>query len=155
MTLSRSDTEPVVSLKGWALTSLIAAFVAFLDIGALYIGLTNTQFLYWSIAAEGIITFFGMLIVSSFYARYKPNSKGTMRKAIASSLILVYVILLALTFSGRFGTADTVFQNVLEGFSLVIMTIIGFYFGSKGALEVVSLWKNKTMEDSASKTYKL
>lgn len=141
-----NSANPSITLRQWAVTSVIAAIVAVADIVIIYIGIVNhdNDILYWSIASEGMITFFGMLIVSSYHARYKPSSKGIMRRAIAASLISMYVILLALTISGKFtSNADQITQVIVEEFSIIIMIIIGFYFGSKGMIEILDFWKNK------------
>lgn len=143
MTALEQDNHSV-TLRDWAVTSIIATVVAFLDIASIYIGVIKPEFIYWSIASEGIITFFGMLIVSSYHARIKPNSKGTMRRAIAGSLVSVYLIVIALGLADKFpDISDATLRTVLEGFSAVIITIIGFYFGAKGAAEVLSKQKNK------------
>lgn len=96
----------------------------------------------WSIAGVGLITFFGMLIISSYHAIHHPDSKGTMRKALAGSLVAVYVVILALSLSGRLYYTENVMVMILvENFSVVIITIIGFYFGTKGATEFLKMWK--------------
>lgn len=143
--MSTGHVNQSISLKDWATTSIIAAIVAGLDVLVIYVGAMWPQTIYWSIASEGIITFFGLLIVSSYHARFKPSSKGTMRKAIAGSLISVYLILLAFGISGKFpNISDQTLRTILEGFSMVIITIIGFYFGSKGMSEVLDTWKNRS-----------
>lgn len=126
------------------MTSVIASIVVFLDVLVIYVGTIMPQMIYWSTATEGLVTFFGMLIVSSYHARLKHSSKGTMRRAIAGSLISVYVIVLALGLSDKFpNISDQTLQAIMEGFSAVIMMIVGFYFGSKGASEMLDVWKNK------------
>ncbi|WP_268543919.1 hypothetical protein [Candidatus Nitrosotenuis cloacae] len=137
-----------MSRQDWAITSMIAAVIAITDVAVIYVGVIQTGIVYWSIASVGIVTFFGMLIVSSYHARLKPSSRGTMRKSIAGSLISVYLIVLALGITGRFpNISDETLQTILEGFSMVIMTIIGFYFGSKGAAEVVAARKESKSQN--------
>jgi hypothetical protein len=68
-----------------------------------------------------------------------------MRKAIAGSLISVYLILLALGLSGKFPNLSVqTLRTILEGFSMIIITIVGFYFGSKGMAEIINSWRNKS-----------
>jgi hypothetical protein len=83
-----------------------------------------------------------MLVISSYHNLHQPDSKGTMRKAIAGSMISVYIVVLGLLFSDKLPS----FQNesamiLMQNFSFVIMTIIGFYFGSKGAIEFLKFWR--------------
>ncbi|MCH7561841.1 MAG: SHOCT domain-containing protein [Thaumarchaeota archaeon] len=76
------------------------------------------------LAAIGIITFFGVSLSSSIFEKYKDKSettsnnnlisravigKGIMRKAIAASLVMTYIVLIGLSFSA--GTLD----NPLSG----------------------------------------
>lgn len=99
-------------------------------------------FLGLSIAGVGIITFFGMLMISSHHAIHQPDSTGTMRKAIAGSLIVVYVVVLGLSMSGSLDlSSNELTKSLLENFSFVIITIIGFYFGTKGVAEFLKLRK--------------
>ena len=65
-----------------------------------------------------------------------------MRKAIAGSMISVYIVVLSLLFSDKLPS----FENessmiIMQNFSYVIMTIIGFYFGSKGVTEFLKFWR--------------
>ena len=128
---------------GWIRTSIIACIVAGLAIASFWYGemIGNIG---WSIAGVGMITFFGMLAISSYHSLHEPNSTGTMRKAIASSMISVYVVVLALLFSGNLPSLENeASMTLMENFSYVIMTIIGFYFGSKGAAEFLKIWRGE------------
>ena len=134
--------------EGWRKTSIISCIVAGSAILSFLIGelLGNIS---WSIVGVGIITFFGMLAISSYHSLHKPNSKGTMRKALASSLISVYIVVLALLFSGNLPSLDNqASMTLMENFSYVIMTIIGFYFGSKGAIEFLKLRKEGKTDET-------
>ena len=127
--------------SGWKKTTIIACAVATLSIASFLFGMFYDN-VSWSIAGVGIITFFGMLVISSYHTIHQPNSKGTMRKAIAGSMISVYVIVLALLFSDKLPSIENEAAMVLmQNFSYVIMTIIGFYFGSKGAIEFLKFWR--------------
>lgn len=66
-----------------------------------------------------------------------------MRKSITGSLISVYLIVLALGITDRLpNISDETLQTIREGFSMGMITIIGFYFGSKGAAEVITARKD-------------
>lgn len=103
-------------------TTLIAIFVAAGNLSLLYYMHLDKISNGIGLAMVGIVTFFGMLIVSSFFEEHRhehaSNSKkegsqntsnatekmvekvvagkGIMRKAIASSLIIVYIIVIGL-----------------------------------------------------------
>ena len=128
---------------GWRKTSIIACIVAGLSIASFLLGelVGNIS---WSIVGVGVITFFGMLAISSYHSLHKKNSTGTMRKAIASSMISVYIVVLALLFSGNLPSLENdASMTLMENFSYVIMTIIGFYFGSKGTTEFLKIWRGE------------
>ena len=127
--------------SGWIKTTIIAILVAILASASFWAGLQLNE-ISISIAGVGLITFFGMLIISSYHALHQPDSKGTMRKAIASSMVSVYLVLLGLAFSDRLSNIPNEQSMILlQNFSWVIMTIVGFYFGSKGAIEFLKFWK--------------
>ena len=129
--------------SGWKRTSIIGCIVAALAIAAFWYGAVIDQ-ISWSIVGVGIITFFGMLAISSYHSLHQTNSTGTMRKAIASSMISVYIVVLALLFSGNLPSLENeASMTLMENFSYVIMTIIGFYFGSKGVSEFLKTWREK------------
>jgi hypothetical protein len=129
--------------EGWNKTTFIACLVCAADIVVLLTGIFLDDIV-WSIAGVGLITFFGMLIISSYHAIHHPDSKGTMRKALAGSLVAVYVVILALSLSGKlYYTENAMVMILVENFSVVIVTIIGFYFGTKGATEFLKVWKSE------------
>jgi tellurite resistance protein TehA-like permease len=133
--------EDIHEHEGWNKTTFIACLVCAADVVVLLTGIVLDDVV-WSIAGVGLITFFGMLIISSYHAIHHPDSKGTMRKALAGSLVAVYVVILSLSLSGRLYYTENVMVMILvENFSVVIITIIGFYFGTKGATEFLKMWK--------------
>jgi len=66
------------------------------------------------IAASGIITFFGMLIISG-YNKKSTKAKGIIRRAIASALIVSYIIAFSIF---MFQTFEQVEQSMLDEKSL-------------------------------------
>ena len=95
----------------------------------------------WKIAFIGIITFFGMLMISSYHSEHHPHhikgSKGVMRRGIISSFVVVYFIVLSLVLFETEGVEKTsAAEKILENFTSIIIVLIGFYFGSKGAIEL-------------------
>lgn len=96
------------------ISSLMGLAVAVLDLVILFNVFGTSFSLFEKLTGVGIVTFFGMLIVSSFFEEHRHNHKqtsnasshdllkatfvsgrGIMRKAIASSLIVMYFIVIA------------------------------------------------------------
>ena len=127
--------------EGWKKTSAIGCIVAAASLVVFFLGQTIGN-VSWSIVGVGIVTFFGMLAISSYYSIHNPDSKGTMRKAIAASMISVHIVVLGLLFSDQLPDLQTeAAMELMQNFSYVIMTVIGFYFGTKGATEFLKIWK--------------
>ena len=135
--------------SGWIKTTIIACVVAALSVSSFFLGIYYDN-VSWSIVGVGIITFFGMLVISSYHNLHQPDSTGTMRKAIAGSMISVYLVVLGLLFSDNLPSFENEASMIMmQNFSYVIMTIIGFYFGSKGAKEFLKFWKGGEINGKA------
>src|SRR5574342_960718 len=105
--------------EGWNKTTLIACLVCAADIVVLLTAIILDDVV-WSIAGIGLITFFGMLIISSYHTIHHPDSKGAIRKALAGSLVAVYVVILSLSLSGRlYYTENAMVMILIENFSVV------------------------------------
>lgn len=117
--------------------------VVILDILAIALGtMTGLIPLALSIACVGIFTFFGVLILSSYLSRDDTLTQKEMRKAIAASFTLVYLILLALVVFGEVSSEQTdLAQTVTGHFTWVVGIIIVFYFGSRSVEELIKLWR--------------
>lgn len=133
--------EELKTMKKWKETTKLAARVVAIDIAILVIGVVLQNYyrinLGWTVAAIGIITFFGMLSVSSYHKKDVPEGdQGTMRDALTASLISAYFAVLAFSMFERINSGNTAVDSLLNSFSSVIMIVVGFYFGSKGAVEI-------------------
>ncbi len=138
MSLTTKDSH---EHEGWKKTTIIACVVAAIDFAVISVGIfvNNVTLL---IAGVGLVTFFGMLIISSYHAIHQPDSKGIMRKAIAGSLVAVYIVILALSLSGRLeDVQNQMVMTLIENFTWIIIAIVGFYFGTKGVTEFLKFWK--------------
>lgn len=139
------------SYGSWRNTTIIAGIVATIDFAIISFGILlnqSVEFTTWSLSSVGIITFFGMLIICSHHAKYSPDSKGIMRKSLTASLMSVYIVVLSLALSGTFGDIqDEMTKSVLSNFSIVIISIIGFYFGTKGLTEMITNLKNRNLSN--------
>jgi len=140
-TLSPKEIEERKKKDKWIRTTLLAVIVTSLDIIILAIGVDQSNNhginLGWTVAAIGIVTFFGMLIVSSFHKKDTPEGdKGTMRDALTASLISTYFAVLAYSMFEKINSGNTSVDTILSNFSYVIITVVVFYFGSKGVSEI-------------------
>jgi len=135
-------------------TAVFSGLLAGLIFGILIYDVHDDQKLsVWIIAFVGIIAFFGMLMITSYHQEHHPKHvkghKGVMRAAITSSFICVYFVVLSLVLFGE----QSIIQNVprekiLEHFTNIIIVIIGFYFGSKGAIELFKTIKGGDSDDA-------
>ncbi len=94
-----------------------------------------------AVAMVGGIVFFATLALADYSSPDVGVSTGEMRSAISATIIVVYIILVALSFGGNLGSA--VDPKILDTLGSVVITVVGFYFGTKGAIELLGKWKEK------------
>ena len=104
---------------------IIAVVITISDLVILSIGISNIINPLASSAAIGIITFFGMLILTNILSRTKNLDKGEIRKSLAAAIITVYFSLLA--FHGEKLASDTIVGH----FTYIVGIVVAFYFGSR------------------------
>jgi len=126
-------------------TSIIAAIVLGATLGFIILGI-SIQNLALSVASAGVIAFSGLLIISGHNktssAKPATQTKGIMRRAIAGSLIIVYIVAFSMiTFSDS--NDHDYNEKVLTHFTNVVMVIIVFYFGSKAVLQYLEVKKEQ------------
>lgn len=115
-----------------AKAALMALFIIVLDIAAIALGVTGTVSVALSVGAVGVITFIGVLILANYLSRDPELAKKEMRKAIAASFTLVYLVLLGLVVFTETPGADAELASTVVGhFTWVVGIIIIFYFGSR------------------------
>lgn len=142
-----------VSIK----TAVFSAILAVLIFGILLYDIhDDAKLSVWVIAFVGISTFFGMLMISSYHSEHHPHhisgSKGVMRRAMASSFVCVYFVILSSIMFGEQSLMENVErEKILEHFSNIIIVIIGFYFGSKGAIELYKEWSGRKTSEISDK----
>ena len=113
--------------------TVIAFLVVVLDVLALALGtLTDTVPIALSLGCIGIITFIGVLMLTNYLSHDLALAKKEMRKALAASFTMVYLIFLALVVFGESSTVETETAKTIVGhFTWVVGVIITFYFGSR------------------------
>ena len=117
--------------------SVIALLVVALDILALALGtIIPTVPVALSIGCVGVITFVGVLMLSNYLSGDPELAKKEMRKAIAASFTLVYLVFLALViFTEAFTAGTELAETVVSHFTYIVGIIIVFYFGSRSLEE--------------------
>jgi predicted neutral ceramidase superfamily lipid hydrolase len=97
----------------------------------------------------GVFSFFSTLALTSYFSEKQNFLEGEMRKAIATSLLMVYFAILALTLVDPNATlavtdmtSDGSRSTLMSDFSTIIMVVIGFYFGGRSAEEIIKNWKS-------------
>jgi hypothetical protein len=63
-----------------------------------------------------------------------------MRKSLTATLILIYIVILALSLSGKIDYSN-IPNTITDNFIYIVITIIGFYFGTKTVNEFLQKWK--------------
>jgi len=127
-----------VTGRQWGILSCGAFVIVACDIIMLFLAQRLNQ-LTWSIASVGVITFVGMLILANYASQTFGFEGGEMRTAIASSIVVVYFVLISfLTFSRGTLPEQPLATTVIQHFTYVVEIVIIFYFGSKAVTEALN-----------------
>jgi hypothetical protein len=131
-----NDTNQHGERWQWGVTTVMGFVVALIDL-AVYCGVVPAHGfgVELKLGVIGIVTFFGLLIVSSFHQHIfligGDGDTGVFRDALTGSLVTVYLASLGMTLTGVIPQSSSLTQ-----FGQVIMVVIGFYFGSKVVTQV-------------------
>ena len=122
---------------------IIGVIIILSNIVILYIGTIHIVPLMWSIGSIGIITFFGTLILVNILSRTRNLDKGEIRISMASSIMLVYFIIVALIVCVDCEIRDSIeIDSILHSFTAIVGVLIVFYFGSR----TIEAWKSKNIQ---------
>ncbi len=130
------STPKAVSPTNFTTARFLAVLIGVADIVVLGIGGFYQQFLYWSLGSVGIITFLGILTLVNSTSQSPNFDTGEMRKAIAGSFVILYLLVLSLLVSSGFSPISNeesteVIGNIMTPLSYLMGAIAAFYFGSK------------------------
>jgi hypothetical protein len=67
-------------------------------------------------------------------------NKSVMRNAIAATFIVMYIAYFSFALNRDLGLSDPLTDNLTD----LTMIVVGFYFGSDVASELIAKWKEKT-----------
>jgi len=107
-----------------------------------------------AIFGVGTISFSGTLYLANYLSGSNDLDKGEIRKALATAITMVYFSLLSVSlFSNENVTLAEVvdkelLQTVIDKYTNLMLGVIGFYFGSRGATEFVKVLKSGDSEES-------
>lgn len=92
----------------------------------------------WIFICIGIITFFGILVISNYMSGTSPLNSGEIRKALTSSFVITYFAFLPLvTFGSVNIPTDEPIKTIVTNFTWIVGAIVIFYFGSRAVEEYV------------------
>ena len=92
----------------------------------------------WIFICLGIISFFGILLISNYMSGTSPLNTGEVRKAITSAFVITYFAFLPLvTFGSVNITTVEPLKTLITSFTCIVGVVIIFYFGSRAVEEYV------------------
>ncbi len=96
----------------------------------------------WLLISLGIITFFGILIITNYMSETAPFDTGEVRKALTGSFIIVYFAFISLVTMGNVNAlALEPIKTIATNFTWLVAVIVIFYFGSRAVEEFVKNYK--------------
>jgi len=135
------NTGEIIQCYNIRIATLGAIAIIAANIALLYF-FTSIGNLFAAIASIGIVTFIGVLALADYVSIEHSISTGEMRSAMTASITVVYLVIVALAFSGNQDESDTA-SKVIEHFTWVMGIVVIFYFGSKGVLQYMEARKIK------------
>lgn len=136
--------------------SLILAIVAI----GFYVHTRDTNVrapLAFCVIAAALITFFWVLSGSTGSGAGLPSEDGVLRKAIAASLVVEYLVLVG-TFAFWGGATEALApltQQLVTSFTTIIGVVIAFYFGASAYVEAKGRPKDASAGNAPSTAEKL
>ena len=86
---------------------------------------------FFALSGVGLVTFFGVLLITNTASEDKKFSTGEMRKAITSSVLIFYILVVSLFLSSKINDdlSSQIVENFLVPLSWLLGSISAFYFG--------------------------
>lgn len=92
----------------------------------------------WMFIGLGIITFFGILLISSYMSGTSPLNTGEVRKAITGSFVIIYFAFVPLVAFGSINLpSDEPIKTITTNFTWIVGAIVIFYFATRAVEEYV------------------
>jgi hypothetical protein len=94
----------------------------------------------WIFIGLGIITFFGLLLITSYMSGTSPLNTGEVRKAVTGSFVIIYFAFVPLVAFGSINLpADEPIKTIVTNFTWIVGAVVIFYFGSRAVEEYVKV----------------
>lgn len=93
-----------------------------------------------SVAVVGIVTFLALMLFA--YVCHGCLKIGDTRRALAASIIVVYIILVAMVVFTDLGDSPERTKWIYDNFTVIVITVVAFYFGGTAVERVVEIGKN-------------
>jgi len=123
-------------------TVAVSIIIIIANLSLLGLGTLNIISPMSSVAGTGIVTFFGMLMLTNLLSRTRYLDKGEMRKSLAASIIVTYFSLIA------FHTNELLSNTMIGHFTYIVGIVIAFYFGGR----IIESVKKSTDKNNVTST---
>lgn len=120
------------------IVGIIVSCLAILYLGITKVSLFSSFSVSWSFAAIGLITFFGIFLISLMLETDDTNRNDKIKNAIAGSLLIMYLHLVSVyVFSDIVTTETEETKYIISNFTNLVSIVVVSYFGAS-AIEVYS-----------------
>jgi len=94
--------------------------------------------LQWLFVSIGLVTFFGIMLITNYMSGTSPFNTGEIRKSIITSLTIVYLAFVPLISFGIFESSlGTSAQPIVNNFTWLIAAVIVLYFSTRPIEEYI------------------
>ena len=125
--------------KNWKNALKMISVLGVLDLAVIPLLITLLGIpLQWLFVSLGLVTFFGIMLITNYMSGTSPFNTGEIRKAITVSLIIVYLALVPLfAFEIIEPSSGTSAQHIVNNFTWLIGAVIVLYFSTRPIEEYV------------------
>jgi hypothetical protein len=93
------------------------------------------------LALIALISYHTTLSLDNYAKEDTTLNKNVMRNAIAATFIVLYIAYFSFALHGSFGDLDL--TGLTNNLTNLTMIVVGFYFGSDVASDLITKWKEK------------
>ena len=135
------------------LTVMCALTIAFIIIGiclwAFVLKIGSDSILAIAFLLIALTTFYGFLRLSAPGETEWALTTEKLRNAIAASLIITYLVLMAIAvfFAHQTGELPAITRSMINSFTAIVGVVIAFYFGSSAYIQAKQEKRRKSAED--------
>lgn len=93
-----------------------------------------------ALALIALISYHTTLSLDNYAKKDTTLNKSVMRNAIAATFIVIYIAYFSFALNRSFGNLN---KDLTDNLTNLTMIVVGFYFGSDVASELIDKWKKK------------